>query len=163
MNGLGTDLDGGDAEAAGLEHGADAAGGNALAEPAHDAARHHHVLHRRPPSRVYRSWLCVTNRRGTRGGGGGASGLELQSSLCSVGWGWGWGCCGGDSKGLRPEEAGMEWELAEGDEGLNKGFLGTREQISAQNSPSVPTEFNYNQKRNLWLAWALVLRGLAAT
>jgi hypothetical protein len=40
-----TDLDGGDAVAAGLEHDADAAGRHALAEPAHDAAGHQDVLH----------------------------------------------------------------------------------------------------------------------
>jgi hypothetical protein len=40
-----TYLDGGDAEAAGLEHDADAAGRHALAEPAHHAARHQNVLH----------------------------------------------------------------------------------------------------------------------
>jgi hypothetical protein len=41
-----TDLDAGDAEAAGLEHDADAAGGDALAEPADDAARDDDVLGR---------------------------------------------------------------------------------------------------------------------
>lgn len=39
------DLDGGDAEAAALEHGADAARRHALAEPAHHASADHHVLH----------------------------------------------------------------------------------------------------------------------
>jgi hypothetical protein len=40
-----TDLDRRDAEAAGLEHDADAAGRHALPEPAHHAAGHQHVLH----------------------------------------------------------------------------------------------------------------------
>jgi hypothetical protein len=40
-----TDLDGGDAEAAGLEDDPDAAGRHALPEPAHHAAGHQHVLH----------------------------------------------------------------------------------------------------------------------
>lgn len=40
-----TDLDGGDAEAAGLEQDADAAGRHALPEPAHHSAGHQHVLH----------------------------------------------------------------------------------------------------------------------
>jgi len=39
------DLDGGDAEAAGLEDDPDAAGRHALPEPAHHAAGHQHVLH----------------------------------------------------------------------------------------------------------------------
>ena len=44
-----TDLDAGDAEAAGLEDDADAAGSDALAEATDDAAGDQHVLGRRPP------------------------------------------------------------------------------------------------------------------
>lgn len=40
-----TNLDGGDAEPAGLEHDADAARGHALAEAAHHPSCHQHVLH----------------------------------------------------------------------------------------------------------------------
>lgn len=50
--GMATDLDGGDPEAAGLEHGADAAGRHALAEPTHHPSGHHNVLHGRS-SRAY--------------------------------------------------------------------------------------------------------------
>jgi hypothetical protein len=46
---MATDLDGGDAEAAGLEHDADAAGRHALAEAAHHPSGHQHVLHGRSP------------------------------------------------------------------------------------------------------------------
>lgn len=45
---MATNLDGGDAEAAGLEHDADAAGRHALAEAAHHPSGHQHVLHGRP-------------------------------------------------------------------------------------------------------------------
>jgi hypothetical protein len=43
-----TDLDGRNAEAARLEGNADAAGRDALAEPAHHPAGHKHVLHLAP-------------------------------------------------------------------------------------------------------------------
>jgi len=61
-----TDLDAGDAEAAGLEDDADAAGGDALAEPADDAARDQHVLGGRGPR-------LLARRRGHEAGGGGAA------------------------------------------------------------------------------------------
>ena len=65
---MATDLDGGDAEAAGLEHGADAAGRHALAEAAHHPSAHHHVLHGD-------SWLCHSQPE---------AGKELESPwLCS--------------------------------------------------------------------------------
>ena len=59
-----TDLDAGDAEAAGLEDDADAAGGDALAEPADDAARDQHVL-------GGRGRRLLSRRRGHEAGGGG--------------------------------------------------------------------------------------------
>jgi len=61
------DLDAGDAEAAGLEDDADAAGGDALAEPADDAARDQHVLGGRGPR-------LLARRRGHEAGGGGGGG-----------------------------------------------------------------------------------------
>jgi hypothetical protein len=79
-----TDLDGGDAEAAGLEDDPDAAGRDALPEPADHAAGHQHVLHDAFGGSI--SWraggrargargrlsLTRSSRRGTRAVGGGA-------------------------------------------------------------------------------------------
>lgn len=60
-----TDLDAGDAQAAGLEDDADAAGSDALAEAADDAAGNQHVLGRRTPLLLLRR-----RRRHGRGQGG---------------------------------------------------------------------------------------------
>jgi hypothetical protein len=71
---MATDLDGGDAEAAGLEHDADAAGRHALAEAAHHPAGHQHILHgRRLPARVLSSRFLVLLARRNRGQGEQAS------------------------------------------------------------------------------------------
>jgi hypothetical protein len=115
-----TDLDGGDAEAAGLEQDADAAGRHALAQPAHHAAGHQHVLHglessaRRVPApsarsplsraRVARSLTATARARGRRGFPGsrlgieeGGRGEEIGSACrggggrCKVFFGWGRG------------------------------------------------------------------------
>jgi hypothetical protein len=57
-----TYLDGGDAEAAGLEEDADAAGRHALAQAAHHAAGHQHILHvharRRSLTALAAGWLA---------------------------------------------------------------------------------------------------------
>jgi hypothetical protein len=63
-----TDLDGGDAEAAGLEHDADAAGRHALAEAAHHPAGHQNILHGRLlPTRTLSSRFLALLRRRNRG------------------------------------------------------------------------------------------------
>ena len=77
---MATDLDGGDAEAAGLEHGADAAGRHALAEAAHHPAAHHHVLHGWP-SHVSSILGSVTHSQG----GEEASNELLERALASAG------------------------------------------------------------------------------
>ena len=100
-----TDLDAGDAEAASLEDDADAAGGDALAEPADDAARDQHVL-------GGRGRRLLSRRRGHEAGGGGegasipwgkkrtlapcaklylfGSGPDLSGPGFSICWAWIW-------------------------------------------------------------------------
>jgi hypothetical protein len=63
-----TDFDGGDAEAAGLEHDADAAGRHALAEAAHHPAGHQNILHGRLlPTRILCSRFLALLQRKNRG------------------------------------------------------------------------------------------------